>query len=50
LSDLLSADTAKQMLARNSHAQLVEVAGVGHAPTLLTDIQITPIEQFLLAK
>lgn len=50
LSDLLSADTAKQMLARNSHAQLVEVVGVGHAPTLLTDIQISPIEQFLLAK
>ncbi len=48
-SDLLSADSAARMLARNSAARLQVVAGVGHAPTLMADIQIEPIERFLLA-
>lgn len=49
LSDLLLEQTAQEMLARNSHAKLFEVTGVGHAPTLLSDDQIAPIEHFLLA-
>jgi pimeloyl-ACP methyl ester carboxylesterase len=48
-SDLLLADTARQMLARNLHARLFEVAGVGHAPTFQSDDQIDPVEQFLLS-
>lgn len=50
LSDLLTIDTAQQMLACNSHAQLVEFSGVGHAPTLMVDEQIAPVEQFLLSR
>jgi pimeloyl-ACP methyl ester carboxylesterase len=46
-SDLLTADTARQMTARGPQAKLVEFAGVGHAPTLLKDDQIEPIVQFL---
>ncbi|NYT59349.1 alpha/beta hydrolase [Alcaligenaceae bacterium] len=48
-SDLLTAETAKQMLARNTHAGLHVVPNVGHAPTLRTDDQIDPIRNFLLA-
>lgn len=47
-SDLLPEEVAQEMLTRNKQARVVEFAGVGHAPTLLTDEQITPIEQFLL--
>lgn len=47
-SDVLSEESAQEMLARNSRAQLVEFAGVGHAPSLLPKEQIDPIEQFLL--
>ncbi len=46
-SDVLSRDTATEMLARNNRAQQVEFHGVGHAPTLLTEEQIAPIERFL---
>ena len=46
-SDLLTAETARHMLERNSRARLFTVPDVGHAPTLRTDDQITPIEQFL---
>lgn len=46
-SDLLTPDTVQEMLARNAQAQLLTVPDVGHAPTLRTDDQITPIEQFL---
>lgn len=48
-SDLLSAETAQEMLKRNPNARLHEVPGVGHAPTLMTDAQIDPIARFLLA-
>ncbi|UHL64595.1 alpha/beta hydrolase [Paralcaligenes sp. KSB-10] len=48
LSDLLPAEVAQQMLARNPHARLFEVPGVGHAPTFLNDDQIDPVERFLL--
>lgn len=49
VSDLLSNQAAKEMLARNPHAQLLEIPKVGHAPTFLTSHDVMPIEQFLLA-
>lgn len=48
LSDLLTDATVKQMLERNPQARLLTIPGVGHAPTLRSDDQISPIEQFLL--
>lgn len=48
LSDLLTADTAQHMLERNPKASLYEVAGVGHAPTLMQVEQIEAVKQFLL--
>lgn len=47
-SDLLSQDTALQMTQRGPKARLVELAGVGHAPTFIHDDQIQIAKQFLL--
>ena len=47
-SDLLTAETARQMLARNPRARLVEFDGVGHAPSLRSDEQIAVVREFLL--
>lgn len=47
-SDLLSAETAQAMLARHPGAQLIEVPGVGHAPTLVADDQVRWVREFLL--
>lgn len=47
LSDLLTPATVRDMLDRNAQAQLFTVPNVGHAPTLRSDDQIAPIEQFL---
>jgi pimeloyl-ACP methyl ester carboxylesterase len=47
-SDLLSRATAEAMAARGPRAQLVEIPGVGHAPTFLHDDQIALVRQFLL--
>ncbi|WP_374317287.1 alpha/beta fold hydrolase [Aquabacterium sp.] len=47
-SDLLDADTAQAMTARGPKARLIEFDGVGHAPTLIADDQITAIRDFLL--
>lgn len=47
-SDLLSAEIAQQMLARNASASLYEVPNVGHAPTLIQKDQIEVVKQFLL--
>lgn len=47
-SDILSAETAQQMVARNAQARCVELLGVGHAPTLRTDEQIGAVRDFLL--
>lgn len=47
-SDLLSAATAHAMGERGPRAQLVEFAGVGHAPTLLADDQVEVVARFLL--
>jgi pimeloyl-ACP methyl ester carboxylesterase len=47
-SDLLTAATAEQMGNRGPRARLVEIAGVGHAPTLMADDQIAAVRDFLL--
>ncbi|MBC7715956.1 MAG: alpha/beta hydrolase [Pseudorhodobacter sp.] len=47
-SDLLTAATAQAMTQRGPHAQLVEFAGVGHAPTLMAPEQIAAVREFLL--
>jgi len=48
-SDLLSRDTAREMTERGPRAQLVELAGVGHAPTLVQPDQVRAVREFLLA-
>jgi pimeloyl-ACP methyl ester carboxylesterase len=48
-SDLLTADTARLMTARGPKARLVEIPGVGHAPTLMDEAQIGHVRDFLLA-
>jgi pimeloyl-ACP methyl ester carboxylesterase len=47
-SDLLSRETAIAMTERGPKARLVEIAGVGHAPTFLHDDQIAIAKDFLL--
>jgi pimeloyl-ACP methyl ester carboxylesterase len=47
LSDLLSAETAQEMTLRGPRAQLVELPGIGHAPTFVHADQIELVEQFL---
>ena len=46
-SDLLSSATAAEMRSRGPKPELVEVPGVGHAPMLLSEEQIAPVEAFL---
>lgn len=48
-SDLLLKDTALAMTQRGPTARLVEFAGVGHAPMLMTDDQIKVVQTFLTA-
>jgi pimeloyl-ACP methyl ester carboxylesterase len=48
-SDLLSPATAEAMQRRGPRATLIEFAGVGHAPMLLSAEQIEPVLQFLRA-
>lgn len=48
LSDLLSRETAAQMAARGPHPKVVEIAGVGHAPTLMHDEQVAVVRDFLI--
>ena len=47
-SDLLSRDTAQAMTGRGPKARLVEIAGVGHAPTFMHAAQIGIVRDFLL--
>jgi pimeloyl-ACP methyl ester carboxylesterase len=47
-SDLLSRETAEQMAARGPKPKLVEIAGVGHAPTLMHDEQVAVVRDFLI--
>ncbi|HEY5799547.1 MAG TPA: alpha/beta hydrolase, partial [Burkholderiaceae bacterium] len=49
LSDLVSRETAQAMTQRGPKAQLAEIAGVGHAPTLMQPDQIAIVKQFLLS-
>jgi pimeloyl-ACP methyl ester carboxylesterase len=46
-SDLLTRDVAQQMTRRGPRAELVEIAGCGHAPALNTPDQIDLIRRFL---
>ena len=48
-SDLLSRDTTAEMTRRGPKAKIVEVRGVGHAPTLLNADQIGIVRDFLLS-
>lgn len=48
-SDLLDADTAREMGQRGPRARLVEFSGVGHAPTLIAPDQVQAVREFLLA-
>jgi pimeloyl-ACP methyl ester carboxylesterase len=47
-SDLLTPATAQDMAQRGPKAQLVEFAGVGHAPTLIAPDQVDAVASFLL--
>jgi pimeloyl-ACP methyl ester carboxylesterase len=46
-SDLLSAETARAMTQRGPGARLVELPGIGHAPTLIHDDQLAIVRDFL---
>ena len=46
-SDLLSRQTVEAMAGRGPKAKVVELAGVGHAPTLLNPDQIAIVRDFL---
>jgi len=46
-SDVLSADTVRLMRQTNARAETITFAGVGHAPALMTDDQISPIIRWL---
>ncbi len=47
-SDLLSRETAEMMASRGPRARLVEIPGVGHAPTFIHDDQIAIARAFLV--
>lgn len=47
-SDLITRDTAAEMAGRGPRAKVVEIRGVGHAPTLLHADQIAIVRDFLL--
>lgn len=48
-SELLTAKVAEEMTRRGPKARLLTVEGAGHAPALLSDREIQPIREFLLA-
>ncbi len=48
-SDLLSRETAQAMTQHGPKAKLVELPGIGHAPTLLHEDQIAVVRDFLLS-
>jgi pimeloyl-ACP methyl ester carboxylesterase len=47
-SDLLTVETAAEMAARGPRPRVVEIAGVGHAPTFMPPAEIAPVRDFLL--
>jgi pimeloyl-ACP methyl ester carboxylesterase len=48
-SDLLQKATANEMAARGPRPRVLEFAGIGHAPMLLTRDQVDPVVAFLRA-
>ena len=48
-SDLLRRETAQEMARRGPRAKMVEIAEVGHAPTLMHADQVAIVREFLLA-
>jgi pimeloyl-ACP methyl ester carboxylesterase len=48
LSDLLTAETAAEMIARKAGTKLVEFEGVGHAPMLMDGAQIGAVREGLV--
>ena len=48
-SQILTAETAAEMVSRKPGTRLVEFPGVGHAPMLMADDQITAVRSWLLA-
>ena len=48
-SDLLSRETAQAMAQRGPRARMIELDGVGHAPTLMAQDQVAAVTGFLLA-
>ncbi|MFC0250552.1 alpha/beta fold hydrolase [Massilia consociata] len=50
LSDLLSRETAREMCMRGPKPRLVEIAGVGHAPTFVQPDQIAIAREFLVGE
>ncbi len=49
-SDLLSRETADEIAKRARHASVVEVAGVGHAPTFVDPAQIQIARTFFIGR
>lgn len=47
-SDLLSESVARSMTQRGPRARLIELDGIGHAPTFVQDDQIGIVREFLL--
>jgi pimeloyl-ACP methyl ester carboxylesterase len=48
-SDLLTRETCAQMAERGPKARIVEIPGIGHAPTLMFEDQIRIVRDFLLS-
>lgn len=48
-SDLLTRETCAQLTQRGPKAKVVELPGVGHAPTLMHDDQIRIVREFLVS-
>lgn len=48
-SDLLTRETCEQMSGRGPKAKVVEIPGVGHAPTLMHEDQIRIVREFLVS-
>lgn len=48
-SDLLTRATCEAMASRGPRAKIVEIPGVGHAPTLMREDQIKPARDFLVS-
>jgi pimeloyl-ACP methyl ester carboxylesterase len=47
-SDVLSAEVCEQMKRRRPQTEVVEFAGIGHAPALRDAAQIAAIKRWLL--